>query len=308
MKKYTKRIISIILTIGVLFTLVGCGNTADTETTTVETNSAETNTAETITAETGSAEANSETNSEETGTDNGEASDENSTELIILVAASLTDVCDELKGMYEADHSGVTLTFSYAGSGALQTQIEEGAPADIFISAALKQMDDLKSKDLMKSETVVNLLENKVVLITPSENAIDLEDFADVKKDDVKLIGIGDVESVPAGQYAKTVFTNMGIWDDVEKKANFGTDVRTVLNWVETAAVDCGVVYATDAYTSDKVKIVAEAPEGSCDKVIYPAGVVAASKNQDAAEEFLDFLKSDEAMKIFEKYGFIKAE
>jgi molybdate transport system substrate-binding protein len=169
-------------------------------------------------------------------------------------------------------------------------------------------MDDLKSKDLMKSETVVNLLENKVVLITPSENAIDLKDFADVKKDDVKLIGIGDVESVPAGQYAKTVFTNMGIWDDVEKKANFGTDVRTVLNWVETAAVDCGVVYATDAYTSDKVKIVAEAPEGSCDKVIYPAGVVAASKNQDAAEEFLDFLKSDEAMKIFEKYGFIKAE
>ena len=122
------------------------------------------------------------------------------------------------------------------------------------------------------------------------------------------MIGIGELESVPAGQYAKTIFTNLGFWDVVEKKANYGTDVRTVLTWVESGEVDCGVVYATDAYTTDKVKIVAEAPEGSCDKVIYPAGVVGASKNADDATAFLNYLKSDEAMKVFEKYGFVKAE
>jgi molybdate transport system substrate-binding protein len=121
------------------------------------------------------------------------------------------------------------------------------------------------------------------------------------------MIGIGEIESVPAGQYAKKVFESLGFWDVVESKANFGTDVRTVLSWVETKAVDCGVVYATDAYSSDQVRIVAEAPEGSCDKVIYPAGIVASTGNEKAAEEFLEFLKSDEAMKIFEKYGFVKA-
>ena len=229
------------------------------------------------------------------------------TELTILAAASLTDVCGELKTMYEESHKGVTLTFSFAGSGALQTQIEEGAPADIFISAAQKQMKALKEKNLMKEESICDLLENKVVLVTPAENRPGITSFEDVKKDEVKLIGLGEVESVPAGQYAKTIFTSLNMWDVVEKKANFGTDVRTVLGWVETSAVDCGVVYATDAYTSDKVKIVAEAPAGSCDPVIYPAGLVAAGKNQEAAQEFLNFLKSDEAMKVFEKYGFVSA-
>ena len=228
-------------------------------------------------------------------------------ELTILAAASLTDVCGELQTMYEKERPGVKLNFTFAGSGTLQTQIEEGAPADLFISAAKKQMNALKEKSLMKNDTVCNLLENKVVLIVPADSTLGLTSFEDVKKDEVTMVGLGEPESVPAGQYAKMIFTNLGFWDVVEKKVNYGADVRTVLGWVETSAVSCGVVYATDAYTTDKVKIAAEAPAGSCDPVIYPAGVVAASKNAQAAEDFLSFLKTDEAMKVFEKYGFVKA-
>ena len=268
MKKNIKKVISIVLSVGLILAFTGCGK--------------------------------NEEHSDASGAEN--------TELIILAAASLTDVCDEIKEVYEEAHPDITLTFSYAGSGALQTQIEEGAPADLFISAAQKQMNALKEQNLMKEDSVVDLLENKVVLIIPTENPPDVSDFSDVNTEKVKLIGIGEVESVPAGQYAKTVFTNLGCWDEVEKKANFGTDVRTVLGWVEACEVDCGVVYATDAYTSDKVKIVAEAPEGSCDRVIYPAGIVASTNNPGAAEDFLNYLQSDEAMSIFEKYGFIKAE
>ena len=251
---------------------------------------------------------NSDTNTTASGGEATTAASCAKKEIVVLAAASLTDVCGELERMYEEKNKDIDLIFSYAGSGALQTQIEEGAPADLFISAAKKQMNALKDKSLMKEDTICNLLENKVVLIVPSESTLGLTSFEDVKKDDVKMIGIGELESVPAGQYAKTIFTNLGFWDVVEKKANYGTDVRTVLTWVESGEVDCGVVYATDAYTTDKVKIVAEAPEGSCDKVIYPAGVVGASKNADDATAFLNYLKSDEAMKIFEKYGFVKAE
>ena len=250
----------------------------------------------------------SDTNTTASGGESTTAASGAKKEIVVLAAASLTDVCGELEKMYEEENKDIDLVFSYAGSGALQTQIEEGAPADLFISAAKKQMNALKEKSLMKEDTICNLLENKVVLIVPAESTLGLTSFEDVKKDDVKMIGIGELESVPAGQYAKTIFTNLGFWDVVEKKANYGTDVRTVLTWVESGEVDCGVVYATDAYTTDKVKIVAEAPEGSCDKVIYPAGVVGASKNADAATAFLNYLKSDEAMKVFEKYGFVKAE
>jgi len=271
-----KKLAAAVLGMGMLFSLVGCGGEAKGTTTAATTASSTAPTTKRV-------------------------------ELTILAAASLTDVCNELKDIYEESHAGVTLTCSYAGSGALQTQIEEGAPADVFISAAKKQMNALREKNLMKEDTVGNLLENKVVLIVPADSKWELNSFEDLKDDSVKMVGIGEVESVPVGQYAKTIFTNLGCWDAIEKKANFGTDVRTVLSWVETGEVDCGVVYATDAYTTDKVKIVAEAPAGSCDPVIYPAGVVAASLETAAAEEFVTFLKSEEAMKVFEKYGFSRA-
>ncbi|MBR4514122.1 MAG: molybdate ABC transporter substrate-binding protein [Lachnospiraceae bacterium] len=298
MKKNTKRIIAAGLTLAGVLALCACGSKKEETTEKAkETEAVKETTADTEAKET---EAAKDT---ETAGSSGE-----SKEIVVLAAASLKDVCGELETMYEAKVPGIDLVFSFAGSGALQTQIEEGAPADLFISAGKKQVNALKDENLMKEDTICDLLENKVVLIVPSDSALGLTSFEDVKKDEVKMIGIGELESVPAGQYAQKVFTSLGFWDDVDKKANYGTDVRTVLSWVEAGEVDCGVVYATDAYTSDKVKIVAEAPEGSCDRVIYPAGVVAASKNPDEATAFLDYLKSDEAVKVFEKYGFLMGE
>lgn len=230
------------------------------------------------------------------------------TELTILAAASLTDVCNEMKTGYEAEHKNVTLTFSYGGSGALQAQIEEGVPADIFISAATKQMTALNEQGLMDLASVVNLLENKVVLIVPKDRGAGITSFEDAASDKVSMIGLGEPGSVPVGQYSEEIFTTLGILDKVKAKANYGSDVRTVLSWVETQAVDCGIVYATDAYTSDLITIVCEAPKGSCKQVIYPAGVVKASENSGAAAEFMEYLQSEEAMKLFEKYGFTKAE
>ena len=236
-------------------------------------------------------------------------STENSqTELTILAAASLTDVCDEIKKRYEAEHEGVTLNFSYGSSGALQTQIEEGAPADIFFSAAAKQMDALNEEGLMDSDSIVKLLENKIVLVVPADSDIDLTSFEDVVTDKVFMIGLGEPESVPAGQYAEEVFTSLGVLDQVKVKANYGSDVRTVLSWVETGAVDCGIVYATDAYSTDGVKIVAEAPEGSCRQVIYPVGIVKGSEHAEAAADFTAYLQERETLALFESYGFSRLQ
>lgn len=225
-------------------------------------------------------------------------------ELTILAAASLTDVCNEIKAKYEAEHENVTLNFSYGGSGALQTQIEEGAPADVFISAATKQMNALDEQGLMDSASIVQLLENKVVLVVPADSTADISSFEDVATDKVTMVGLGEPGSVPVGQYSEEIFESLGIFDTVKSKANYGSDVRTVLSWVETSAVDCGIVYATDAYTTELVKIVAEAPQGSCKQVIYPAGIVKSSENAGAAAEFMAYLQEEETLALFKGYGF----
>ena len=224
--------------------------------------------------------------------------------LTVLAAASLTDVMGEIETAYETSHPNVDLVFSFASSGDLQAQIENGAPADVFISAAAKQMNALNEEGLMNSDSIIDLLQNKVVLIVPADSTIGLASFEDVLSDEVTMIGLGEPESVPAGKYAQQIFETLGIWEDVQARANLGTDVRTVLSWVEAGEVSCGVVYATDAFTTDLVTIVAEAPEGSCDDVIYPAGIVAASANADASAEFIAYLQGADAAASFESYGF----
>lgn len=225
-------------------------------------------------------------------------------ELTILAAASLKDVTGELAKMYKEIEPNVELTFSYGASGALQTQIEEGAPADIFLSAATKQMDALDEGGFLLDGTKKDLLINKVVLIMPKESTLSLKEFQDVGTDSVKSIALGEPESVPCGQYAKEVFTNLNIWDTVKEKANYGSDVKQVLTWVESSEVDCGVVYATDAIISDKVSIVCKAPEGSHNAITYPVAVTKSSTNPNEAKAFLDFLFTKEASKVFEQYGF----
>lgn len=229
-------------------------------------------------------------------------------ELTIAAAASLTDVTAEIAEAYKAEAPNVTLTFSYGASGALQTQIEQGAPVDIFMSAALKQMDALEEQALLLKGSRLNLLENKVVMIVPKDSALSLTSFEDLAKDAVKTVAMGDPASVPAGQYAEEVLTSLGIKEAVFAKANLGTDVRQVLTWVEIGEVDAGLVYATDAAATDKVKVVCQAPEDSADKIIYPVAILRASAHAQAANAFITFLKTPGAEALFEKYGFTMAD
>lgn len=225
-------------------------------------------------------------------------------ELTVLAAASLTDATTELAELYKKVAPNVTLTFSYGASGALQTQIEEGAPADLFLSAASKQMNALDEEGLLLSDTRVDLLLNKIVLIVPANSTLGLTSFEEVGEDTVKTIALGEPDGVPVGQYAEQVFTNLGILDVVKAKANYGSDVKQVLTWVESGESDCGVVYATDAQISSKVTIVCEAPEGSHEDIIYPAAVIGTSASPEAAKAFLDYLSTEEAASVFKEYGF----
>lgn len=225
-------------------------------------------------------------------------------ELNISAASSLREAMPEIMEAYTSQHPNVTFIGTYDSSGNLQTQIEAGAPCDVFVSAANKQMTTLDENGFIISSSKINLLQGKLVLIVPSESTLNLESFEDVAKENVELVAIGDNTSTPVGQYTQTVLTNLGIWDKVSQKINFGTNVANVLAWVESGDVDCGFVYATDAATSDKVTIICEAPASSAEPIVYPAAVIKTSENEQAAQEFLSFLKSDTAVSIFEKYGF----
>ena len=225
-------------------------------------------------------------------------------EVVVLAAASLVDVCGELKSIYEKENPSVKVLFSFGGSGALQAQIEAGVPGDMFISASNKQMDALLSKSLVEKESVKTLLQNEVVLITYRESALSDLTFENLTDEKVRMIAIGDPMSVPVGQYTEKICIYLGNWDGVKEKANLAQDVRTVLSWVESQACDCGIVYKTDAASSDKVKVLAAAPENSCPAVLYPAGILSSAKNKSDAYRFEDFLFSKKAAEVFEKYGF----
>lgn len=225
-------------------------------------------------------------------------------EVYIVAAASMTDAVKEIGTNYEKQHSDVKLMYNFGSSGALQSQIEQGAPADVFISAAQKQMNALEEKNLIDKSTRKDLLENKVVLIVPKDSTLALNDFADVAGDKVNKIALGEPKSVPVGQYSEEIFTNLNVLDNVKAKAVYASDVRQVLSWVETGEVDCGVVYATDAAISDKVKVLLEAPADTHKPVVYPVAMVSSSKNPEIAKDFLAYLSQNEQKVILEKYGF----
>lgn len=235
-----------------------------------------------------------------------ESGEDEKTEILVAAAASLEYAYeDELIPMFEEQNPDITVSGTYDSSGKLQTQIEEGMEADVFMSAATKQMDALTEEGMIEEDSVTDLLENKIVLITSADSQLELSSFEDITKADT--IAIGDPASVPVGQYSEEALTNLGLWDQVLAKASLGTNVTEVLNWVAEGSAQAGIVYATDAATTDKVKVVAEAPEDSlAEPDIYPVGIVSASENKEAAEKFVEFLKSDEAIQIFEDYGFIK--
>lgn len=262
--------------------------------------------AETAAEETTGAETEAETETETEGEAKANLGEQG---ILVAAAASLKNAYeDELIPMFEEQYPGVTVEGTYDSSGKLQTQIEEGLEADVFMSAAVKQMKALDEEGMIASDTIVDLLENKIVLIVPAGSDSKIDSFE--KIGDAASIALGDPESVPAGQYAKEALTNLNVWDSIQDKVSFGTNVTEVLNQVAAASADAGIVYATDAASmADQVTVVAEAPEGSLEKkVIYPVAVVKVTAHEDAAKAFVDFLQTPEAIKVFEAYGFTAAE
>jgi molybdate transport system substrate-binding protein len=228
-------------------------------------------------------------------------------DLTISAAISVKDALDEITRLYTSQHPGVSIATNYGASGTLQLQIEQGAPVDIFLSAAPKQMDALESKGLLLEGTRRNLLLNQVVLIVPKDSTAGIATFQDLLKPAVKKVAVGEPVAVPAGKYAQEVLTNLGIYSQINAKTVLAKDVRQVLTYVETGDVDAGVVYATDALSSSKVRVVAQAPANSHSPVVYPIAIIKDSKNAAAAREFEAFLASAQARGIFQKHGFRSA-
>jgi molybdate transport system substrate-binding protein len=224
--------------------------------------------------------------------------------LNVSAAASLTDALKAVNDLYMQQNENVTIVANFAASGTLQTQIEQGAPADVFISAAAKQMNALQTGGLIIDDTRQELLNNKVVLVVPKNSTLNISNFMDLLNTDVKRIGIGDPEFVPAGTYGKQALEVLGIYEQLQEKLILASDVRQVLGYVEAGNVEAGIVYSTDAAITDGVKVVADAPDEVNSKIVYPVAVVKDSKNVEAAEVYISFLFNSEARDIFSKYGF----
>lgn len=225
------------------------------------------------------------------------------TELMVSAAASLKDAMEAIKPLYQTENSEVKIIYNLASSGSLQQQIEQGAPVDVFISAAPKQMNALEEKGLLLEGTRTDLLKNKIVLIVP-KNDTSIQSFKDLSGDQVEKFAMGEPESVPAGKYAREVLTAQGLFDSLQPKIVYAKDVRQVLNYVATGNTNAGIVYSSDAQVSDQIKIVETAPEASHSPVIYPVAVLKESKQPEAAQAFVQFLSSQTAQPVFEQFGF----
>jgi molybdate transport system substrate-binding protein len=229
---------------------------------------------------------------------------QSNTNLLVSAAASMKDVLEEIKPLYQQTQPNVNISYNFGASGALQQQIEQGAPADIFISAAKRQVDALEQKNLLVPGSRTVIAKNRLVLVVPG-NVSGISSFYNLKDAKVKKIVIGEPRSVPAGQYAQQVLQKLKIWDQIKSKLVFANNVRQVLASVETGNADAGLVYSTDAKISNKVKIVVAADEKYHSAIIYPLAILKRSKNVDAAKKFSQFLASDKAKAVFKKYGFI---
>jgi molybdate transport system substrate-binding protein len=225
--------------------------------------------------------------------------------ITLSAAASLQDAIVEIEASYQTSSGNVEFRNNFGSSGTLAREIEDGAPVDAFLSAAAKPMNDLDSKGLIEPGTRLNLLRNSLVLIAPQDSQ--LKGFDGLEHKSVRLIALGDPASVPAGQYGKQTLASLHLDEKLQSKLVLGKDVRQVLTYVETGNADAGLVYATDALISSRVRVVAVAPDTSHDPIIYPAAVIKTSTNKEAARSFIEYLESSAAKAIFIKHGFTLA-
>jgi molybdate transport system substrate-binding protein len=238
------------------------------------------------------------------GDNTTQAEDETPVTVNLFAGAGMKLVLDELSGMYMQSKPWVTVTPNYASAGTLQAQIENGAPCDVFFAPATSFMDNLQGEGLILDNTRKNILINKVVLIVPSNSALNIACFEDLASDTITHIAIGDPKSVPAGKYAEQTFTQYGILESLQSKFVLASTVTQVLQYVDSGNVDAGIVYATDALSNSNVKVVATGPDEVNAKILYPITIVKASADIEAAQAYIDFLCSEEAMAVFERYGY----
>jgi molybdate transport system substrate-binding protein len=229
-------------------------------------------------------------------------------DLTISAAISMKDGLSDAGKIFE-QKSGDHLTFNFLASGPLMKQIEEGAPVDVFVSAAHKQMDELKSQKLIDDSTEKVIARGQLVLIVPADEKNPPTSFAELSSSKCKRLAIGEPKSVPAGDYAIQTLQAMKLAESLADKLETAANVRQVLDYVEKGEVDAGLVYRTDALSAgDKVRIVAVADESTHQPIEYPAAVIKASKQHDEAAKFLDFLASSEGQAALERRGFSRAD
>lgn len=308
-----KRVVEMVLAVTLAASLmIGCGAKGED----VQEAAAEEETNEDA-AQTQEEETETETGADVASEEEGETEETAGGETVTLdvfAAASMTETLEEIQGLYEKVEPNVTLVFNFDSSGTLKTQIQEGADCDVFISAAQKQMNQLdlaagaevneEGLDFVLEGSRVDLLENKVVLAVPEGNPAGIASFADLGTEKLTLLALGN-EDVPVGQYSTEILTTLGLLDSLEAdgKITYGSNVKEVTTQVSEASADAGIIYATDAFSAG-LTVVDEATEDLCKRVIYPAAVLKVSQNQEAAAKFLEYLKTQECMEVFEGVGF----
>ena len=224
-------------------------------------------------------------------------------EILVAAAASLTDVLKELSAAYQSKSKN-TVNFNFGPSSTLARQIEEGAPADVFFSADLAQMDNLDKKGRLEPGTRKNLLSNQLVIVVPSDSKLAIASPKDLLKPEVKRIALAE-PPVPVGAYSSKYLEAEGLWDKIKPKVVPVQDVRATLASVESGNVEAGFVYKTDAAVSKKVKIVYEVPIDKGPKIVYPVAIVKESKRKDTARDFFNYIQTPASKELFKKYGFV---
>lgn len=225
-------------------------------------------------------------------------------QLTVSAAASLQDVLATIAPEFNKYHGNITIAYNFASSGSLQQQIEQGAPTDLFFSAAQQPMDTLQNKNLILADSRANIVTNRLVLIAPQQSSLSITNLSQLKDAPITYLAVGEFRSVPAGQYGKQVFQSLDLLPSLQSKFVFSNDVRGVLATVASGNADVGLVYATDAARSQGVKVMVTIPEESHQPIVYPIAIVSRSEHPEAARLYIDFLKSPTAQDIFQNSGF----
>jgi molybdate transport system substrate-binding protein len=235
------------------------------------------------------------------------ASEQKSGEITVSAAASLTEAFKDMESKFETENPGVDVSLNFASSGNLRKQIEGGAPADVFASADQKNMNTLANETLIDNSSREDFAQNSLVLIVPANSTLNITGVKDLTDSKVEKIGVGNPDTVPVGNYTRTAMTEAGLWNQLESKAVFAEDVKSVLTYVERGEVDAGFVYMSDAMSAEPgtIKVVTNVSVST--PVKYPIAIVSSSQDKKDSQKFIDFVTGAEGQKILQNYGFKSA-